>query len=306
MNYIDNNFKWLVKEIKSKTEDELYNHMKNKYLSLPIPVKDSLENFLNNFNYWGRLDYKNEIYEEIDNKVDTFYNHINDIEWLYEHLEDYRSKNLLFGILFNWYDYDFETLKGLTESCFCHYFDLDIISCNNETFVDLGAYIGDTTKDFIDSYGIDSYKRIYCYEMTQSTFNQLKNNLKKYPNIIYKNKAISNKKEDLYILENYTSSSSNTISETGKKIEATSLDIDMEEPITMIKMDIEGSEQKAINGAKNHIIKDHPKLLISVYHNHEDIWKIPKMINELCKDYKYYLRFYGNNLFPTEIVLFCK
>lgn len=71
----------------------------------------------------------------------------------------------------------------------------------------------------------------------------------------------------------------------------------------MIKMDIEGSEVKAIDGAKNHIIDDHPKLLISVYHNHEDIWKIPRMIEEICSGYTFYLRFYGSNIFPTEIVL---
>ena len=73
--------------------------------------------------------------------------------------------------------------------------------------------------------------------------------------------------------------------------------------VDFIKMDIEGSEVKALEGAKSHIINDHPKLLISVYHNHDDLWKIPKMIEEMCSGYKFYLRYYGNNIFPTETVL---
>ena len=69
-------------------------------------------------------------------------------------------------------------------------------------------------------------------------------------------------------------------------------------------MDIEGYEQKALLGCKQHIQDEHPNLLISVYHNHEDLWKIPKMINDMYPDYDYYLRCHGNNIFPTEIVLF--
>ena len=71
----------------------------------------------------------------------------------------------------------------------------------------------------------------------------------------------------------------------------------------MIKMDIEGAEEKALLGCQKQIIKNKPKLLISVYHNHEDLWKIPRMISNMNPNYKFYLRYYGNNIFPTEIVL---
>ena len=40
--------------------------------------------------------------------------------------------------------------------------------------------------------------------------------------------------------------------------------------------------------------------MISVF---QDLIKIPKMINNMSKNYKYYLRYYGNNIFPTETVL---
>ena len=72
----------------------------------------------------------------------------------------------------------------------------------------------------------------------------------------------------------------------------------------MIKMDIEGSELKALKGAENHIIKDKPKLLLSVYHGYEELLTLWEYLEKLDLSYHYYLRYYGGPIFPTEIVLF--
>ncbi len=42
-------------------------------------------------------------------------------------------------------------------------------------------------------------------------------------------------------------------------------------------------------------------MALSVYHNNEDLWKIPRMIAELCPGCRFYLRYHGGNLWPTEI-----
>ena len=88
-------------------------------------------------------------------------------------------------------------------------------------------------------------------------------------------------------------------------MEAITIDTDIKEKITMIKMDIEGAEQRALMGAREHIKKDKPTLLISVYHNFEDLYKIPRMIMEMNNNYEFYLRYNGKGLFPTEITLIC-
>ena len=46
-----------------------------------------------------------------------------------------------------------------------------------------------------------------------------------------------------------------------------------------------------------------PRLSVSVYHGYDDLWRLPKLIHELNSSYRFYLRYYGGNLFPTEIVL---
>lgn len=304
MNYIDKEFTTLTNTLDKLTLDEIFYNIKNNYLNLGEDVKKSLEDYFRRFNYWGSLDYKNNDYTEIYEKAKSLKEHLDEYKWLYSRLEDYRSKKLLFAILNNFYRYDFKNLEASRETNYKDYFDLDLIECKEEVFVDLGAYIGDTTLDYINTYGTDSYKKIYCYEITPHIFSLLKNNLINFSNIEFKRNAVSDKKEVMYINDSDADASANRVCESGEiEVEAVMLDEDISDKITMLKMDIEGYEQKAILGCKNHIKNDKPKLLISVYHNNEDLWKIPKMIEEICPGYKFYLRNNGGGVFPTEITL---
>lgn len=304
MNIIDKNFKNLVDEIKSISEKELYYRIRMKFDQIPLETKNSCMNFFNQFGYWGYLDIDNNNYQEIELKAEELHRHIDDFLWFYNHLEDYRSKALFYAILNNWYKYDFLETTKTKEYLYDDYFDLDLVKCDkNEVIVDLGAYVGDSILSYLKNYGDDCYKKIFCYEITPENFDILKNNLAAYPNIEFKLKGISNKTGNMKINNNSTSSSANSLISDNGDIEVTTLDEDIKDKITLIKSDIEGFEQKAIEGAKNHIINDHPKLLISVYHSNEDLWKIPKMIHELSSDYKFYLRFNSSPIYPTEITL---
>ena len=112
------------------------------------------------------------------------------------------------------------------------------------------------------------------------------------------------KNEVLFINESSIDASANTVSTIGNSmIQSVTIDEDIKEPVTLIKMDIEGFEQCALLGCERHIKEENPKLLISVYHNHEDIWKIPRMIENMNSNYDFYLRNHGGTIFPTEITL---
>lgn len=65
------------------------------------------------------------------------------------------------------------------------------------------------------------------------------------------------------------------------------------EPVTFIKMDLEGAELHALGGAKQTIQRYRPKLAVSIYHKPEDIWEIPGIILKLNPDYRLYLRHYS-------------
>lgn len=59
---------------------------------------------------------------------------------------------------------------------------------------------------------------------------------------------------------------------------------------TFIKMDIEGAEYDALNGARRSIKKNLPVLAISVYHQPDDLWRIPLLIQSFSDQYRFFLR----------------
>lgn len=305
MNKIDQDFYNLVKEIKSLTEMELYHRIRLTFEQVPAETKESMATFFNEIGYWGKLDHKNNNYEELELKTKELYNHIDDLVWFYRRLGDYRSKKTLYAIISNWYQYDFTSTKETKEECFDEYFDFDLLKCSEEeVFVDLGSYTGDTVLSYLKNYGQDCYKKIYCYEITPKIFEILKDNVRHYKNIECRQKGISDIETSMNLLNYDNNLSTNTLEEKDGNIEVTTLDIDISEKITLLKADIEGFEQKMIEGAKNHIKNDHPKLLISIYHKNEDLWKIPKMIDEINPNYKFYLRYKSSIIYPTEITLY--
>jgi FkbM family methyltransferase len=59
---------------------------------------------------------------------------------------------------------------------------------------------------------------------------------------------------------------------------------------TYIKMDIEGAELDALQGAQNTIRSQSPILAICSYHRYDDLWRIPAYIHSLYPDYSLFLR----------------
>ncbi len=306
MNIVDRSFAQLAREILSLSDKEMYHRMRKSFDRVPQVTQRNCMRYFNQYNYWGRLDIDQGVYEEIELKQKTLQQHMDDFVWLYGRLGDYRSKKTLYAILNNWYAYDFASTTQTKEYLFDSYFDLDLLQCSEqEVFVDLGAYTGDTVLSYLRNYGEDCYRRIYCYEITPQNFGYLKMNLEKYPNIDCRLKGVSDAPGRLFVQDNAASSSANTLGETGgEAVDVVTLDDDIEQAVTLIKADIEGYEQKALRGAARHIANDHPRLLLSVYHSNDDLWQIPRMVDEYSGDYRFYLRYKSSPIYPTEIILF--
>lgn len=304
MNQIDKKFTNLMKEIENQKEKELLEKIKSNYLNIPLETRKSIEDFFLKFPYWGTLNYEKDDFNAIEKSCKVLKENAESFQEFYHDLEDYRSKTTLFAILNNWYSYDFNTLNSVIEKMYLHYFDLDIIpKCEKEIFVDLGAYTGDTIEEFIQTYEKDSFTKIYAYEMSEDSVKILKEKTKDIPNILVRNCAVSDNPGMGSVVENNESSSANVLCE-GDDMVITTLDEDIKEKITMLKMDIEGSETKAILGAKKHICEEKPKLMISIYHGFQDVINIYKLLKSWNLDYKFFLRYYGGPIFPTEIVLY--
>lgn len=182
------------------------------------------------------------------------------------------------------------------------YFDV-FTADDKEVICDAGAYDG-VTESLISEWSNNSYKRIYAFEPNAENCNVCKE--------YYKNSGI----RDVILIEKGTWSTDTTLyfdqeeisaggrlSEEGRyRVPVTTIDSAVsEDKITYIKMDVEGAELESLKGASNTIIKDAPKLAICIYHKKEDLWKIPKYILSLNKNYRFYVRHYTSYIYETVL-----
>ena len=73
---------------------------------------------------------------------------------------------------------------------------------------------------------------------------------------------------------------------------------------SLIKMDIEGAEQRALTGARSTIEAATPKLQICLYHSLNDFVRIPLMVREFNPDYEIFI---GHHTpFFNECVLYAR
>jgi len=171
------------------------------------------------------------------------------------------------------------------------YFPKDIIKLSDhESFVDIGAFNGDTIRDFIDRTQ-SKFDNIFSFEVDKINFSLLENNVKQMSNhdkIKIFNLGIWDSECDI------TYSIGNSQSTIGKGEGAGHVvlldDVLKNKKITFIKMDIEGAEPRALRGARNIIKTQKPKLAICVYHDFKHLWEIPLYLKELVPKYKIYLR----------------
>lgn len=160
---------------------------------------------------------------------------------------------------------------------------------SNEIYMDLGAYKGDTIEEFLSH--ANGYKHIYAVEPDIKNFKKLVNNVSNLNNCECLNIGVSDAEKmckfDMKFGRN------TTISDRGTLTHINNIDgILKGNPVTYIKMDIEGQELNAIEGAKNTILKYKPKMLISCYHRTEDIYQLPMKVLSIRSDYKVYMRHY--------------
>ena len=163
----------------------------------------------------------------------------------------------------------------------------DILSLNeNEEIIDLGAYDGDTIREFTAATG-GKYKHITALEPDKKSYKKLLKNTDGMKNISTLNMGVWSKRDTLIF--DAEAGRNSKLSAEGVSVEVTDIDSLNIAP-TFIKMDIEGSEMKALEGAEKTIKKYLPKLYICAYHRNEDLFALPLKIKKLSEKYKIYFR----------------
>lgn len=169
----------------------------------------------------------------------------------------------------------------------------NIIKLNDdEVYVDLGAYRGDTVEEFLlMTHG--KYKRIYALEPDSKNYAKLIENMGSLDDAVFLNKA-SWSDERVMNFEGGGGRNSNLFSPDTPKPEVVhTIDVDsvlQGERATYIKMDVEGAEHETLKGLSKTLTNYKPKLIVSGYHRVSDLFTLPILVHCINPEYKIYLR----------------
>ena len=220
---------------------------------------------------------------------DDLQTHAQEIQCVYDLLADEESKRVFSGVLNFKLSGKIRYLNEVTSSVDEAYRTL-LCPQRGERYLDLGAYNGDTVREFI-GYQPD-YREIIAFEPDEKNFRKLTNWLKQEEirDCMAYCRAVWS--EPTLLPFQKKAGRNSALGEGGTAtVEADSIDHLLNgEPIDLIKMDVEGAEAEAIQGGAQTLQRYMPKLNIALYHRNEDIFRLPLLICKINPSYRLYLR----------------
>ena len=185
-----------------------------------------------------------------------------------------------------------------------------------ETFVDAGAYVGDTVERFIWK-NLGDFEKIYAFEPGQKQFKSMENRIERLKRewgldekrILLFNKGLSSDSRDMtfqnttdVLFSSYALVDANA-NEDNKITTCTLDDVLAGEKGSFIKADVEGMEIPLLWGGKSSIQAWHPKMALCAYHYPCDLFMIPRVVRSFYEGYCFKLRQHAPKY--GEFVLYC-
>jgi len=220
-----------------------------------------------------------------------------EIEKTYNLLSDDISKEVYINVINFMISGKIKYLRQIQTSKFDA---LDLFNLHEDlNYIDAGAYNGDTVLELINYLDDKNINKITAIEPDKKNFEKLKQNL--FGNNLsdkcelYNTGLWSEEKTLCFDSKSGRNSSlNNSNSKKSAEIFVNSLDNILKHnelhSETLIKYDVEGSEYEALLGSAETIKKYSPKLIVSLYHRNEDIFKLLLLINSINPNYNFYIR----------------
>jgi FkbM family methyltransferase len=183
------------------------------------------------------------------------------------------------------------------------YLPMELIKfSDDDSFLDCGATSGEMLQDLVKKRS-ENFERFHAVEADNISYPKLEAYREGLPASLreklklYKCAVGAMRSTVRFVHSGLTGS---RISDEGLPIECYPIDdLFADQPLTFIKMDIEGAEFDALKGASKVIQRDRPILAICVYHTQNDIWRIPLFIHGMLAEHKLYLRAYEGDGYQT-------
>lgn len=167
------------------------------------------------------------------------------------------------------------------------------------SFLDCGAYTGDVIHQ-LKQYTRDNFDNYYLVEGDPTCMWELRNAASKDPRFTVFETLLSNYKGTANFANTHTCGRITSDDNYAITLPCDTIDnLFADKPVTAIKMDIEGEEVNALDGARKVITEQRPVLIISMYHKIQDFWEVPLWIHDAGLDYSIYCRHHSPGLTET-------
>jgi FkbM family methyltransferase len=160
---------------------------------------------------------------------------------------------------------------------------------DDECFVDCGSYTGDTIRSFL-SQTENRFRKIVAFEADSLVLPSLETYAKDLgTRVALHNAAVGAHTGVVHFSGNGIGGGH--ISDAGIEVSCVRLDDALaDEHVSLIKMDIEGAELDALEGARQTIERDRPILAICAYHKPDHLWRIVAALKSLAPESALFLR----------------
>lgn len=212
--------------------------------------------------------------------------HKEEINKSYNLMADDFSKRIFAGYINFLYSGDLKTLKEITtpeEEAFTDILKLS----HNETYVDIGAYRGDSVDKFL-SHTQGNYENIVCAEPDTKSYNKLQAHCEGLKNFKAFNAAVSHVDGEIGFSDLHGRQSAVGGEKPTPSVTLPTLCQNISP--TYLKIDSEGCENEILSAGSEILKQFKPKLNIAAYHKCADIFSLPLLINEINSQYKIHLR----------------
>lgn len=229
---------------------------------------------------------------------------LSDIESAQSLFQDNLSKKLFYNTFFAHATGDYTKCPLYESPMSEQYFPPDIkFAKGYRRFVDCGGYTGDTIEHLIQKEG--NIEACTVFEPNSTNFKKMAERLERLKSSLGKRWLFPCAVNGEIAIHTFAQGTgSGMLSQSGINFIQTAT-IDQTIPDffpTFIKMDIEGAEFSALQGAKQTIARNTPDLAICLYHTVNHLWDIPLLLHHWNLGYRFYLRNY--NAYTMETVLY--
>ncbi len=225
--------------------------------------------------------------------------HVDEMVRAFGLLSDMRSRDLLLRVVRfrGGRDFGYSGYRDPEPQYFSP-LSLSVFGDSDICYVDCGAFDGDSYAELKD---VRHVREAFLFEPDPTNFSKLVGNVGQTAGVV----CLPLGAYDHYEVLSFGGSgelAGIAVGGTSRVVVASLDDVLGSRPVDFLKLDIEGSEAAALNGARRVIERHRPVIAASLYHRQNDLWQLPLLLATLTEGYDFHIR---QHLFNSlELVLY--